>query len=326
MKVGIIGTGWGRTHCGTFRAAGCEIAAFLGRDAQQVEQVASEEGVGIATTDPRDLEACDVIVIASPTSTHLEYLHRFRHKPILCEKPLSPAPLSDNDLRTFEDLQTLETATVFINYAFPFLDSIRALDRQIDEDRLGTVHRIILQVGVSFPAEKSPIGWFHDVAVHPLSWVLHRFGRFDLERFFVGRGPADVSTLFLNGSQQLDAMLYPLPRTGLRLDWTLIGSRGVACLGGGFQPGREWWFDPLLVDDEPVTRGEYSRGDSRDGRDGDRRLEDIWYRANRRAVAQFCAVLRGESTVEGALTRGSFDLRKAAEMERMLAPLLEADR
>ena len=64
MRVGIIGTGWGRTHCGTFRAAGWEIAALAGRRLDDVTAVAAAEGVPRATADPDELEDCDVIVVA----------------------------------------------------------------------------------------------------------------------------------------------------------------------------------------------------------------------------------------------------------------------
>ncbi len=51
LKVGIIGTVWGRIHCGTFRQAGCEIAALVGQDAAKAAEVAAAEGVPVGTND-----------------------------------------------------------------------------------------------------------------------------------------------------------------------------------------------------------------------------------------------------------------------------------
>ncbi|MEO1085034.1 MAG: Gfo/Idh/MocA family oxidoreductase [Acidobacteriota bacterium] len=195
MDVGIIGTGWGRIHCGTFRAAGCRIAALLGRDAAQTRDVARLEGVPIGTDDPADLEGCDVIVVASPTSSHFDYLRRFRHKAVFCEKPLYDRPLTEREI------DELSGGEVFVNYAFPFLDSSRHLDRWLADGKIGDVQRVLLRVGVRFEGTKSPAGWFHDVAVHPLSWLLHRFGAFTAKSFHVGSGPASISAIFQREGQ-----------------------------------------------------------------------------------------------------------------------------
>ena len=274
LSVGLIGTGWGRIHCGTFRAAGCEIKALLGPDEQKVSEVAREEGVEIATSDVSRLDGCDIIVIASPTASHLEYLQRFRHKAVFCEKPLSHRPLANDELSSLSG---------FVNYAFPFLDSARAIDELLDRGRLGTVERALLRVGVRLDADKDSIAWFHDVAAHPLSWLVHRFGVYTLQAFHAGPGPSSLGAVFVNGPQQLDVSLYHLPSTGLRFELDLIGERAVVNLTGGFSPQADWFFDPLRLDGRPVTGGEYDEG------------EGIWYRANRlrlrRITAPSCAVI-----------------------------------
>ncbi len=307
MRVGIIGTGWGRTHCGTFRAAGCEVVALAGRRQSEVEDVAAAEGVPLATTDVAALTGCDVIVIASPTDTHLGYLRRFADHPVLCEKPLLGAPPAP------DALDGLGLAPQFVNYAFPFLDSTRAIDGLLEEGRLGRVRRILLAVGVRFPASKTPAGWFVDVAAHPLSWLLHRFGEFRPACHRVGAGTADVGVILVRDGLQLDAALYWLPETGIRIDLKLVGERASLDLRGGYRPDRAWWFEPLRLDGEACGSAEHSAD------------EDIWFRANRRAVALFCAVLRGEISRQDALGQGGFDLTKALAMERMLTPLLRDD-
>jgi dTDP-4-dehydrorhamnose reductase len=304
MKVGIIGTVWGRVHCGTFRQAGCEVAALVGRNAARAAQIAAEEGVPVGTDDLAVLDDCDVIVVASPTATHVEYLERFRDKPLLCEKPLCgqvPDPAW---------LARLAGARIYVNYTFAFLDSARALAQKIQAGALGHVSRILLQVGVRFSPDKSPAAWFMDVAVHPLSYLLHVFGPFRTETFAVGKGRANIGVLLSSSEQMLDVALYDHPATGIQIDMTVIGDSATARLSGGFRPGRDWWFEPLLINDAPFSDGEY------------RYTEDIWYRANRRAVRTFCEVLRGERSAADARAAGLFDLGRAAQMETMLAPLL----
>jgi len=304
MKVGIIGTVWGRIHCGTFRQAGCEVTALVGRDADKAAHVAAEEGVPVGTDDLAALDDCDVVVIATPTATHVEYLEQFRHKLVLCEKPLCgqvPDPAW---------LERLSDSRIYVNYAFSFLDSARLLEQKIRNGELGDVHRILLQVGVKFPPDKTPAAWFMDVAVHPLSFLLHVFGPFRIETFAVGKGRANVGVLLSNTDQMLDVSLYDMAVTGIQIDMSVIGTAAKARLSGGFRPGRDWWFEPLLIRNAPFTDGEY------------RYAEDIWYRANRRAVRTFCEVLRGERSHADGEALGLFGLAKAAQMETMLAPLL----
>ena len=304
MKVGIIGTGWGRLHCGTFRQAGCQVTTLVGRDADKAARVAAIEGVPVGTNDLEALEDCDVVVIASPTATHIDFLERFKDKFVLCEKPLCG--------RVFDPawLARLSASPIYINYTFSFLDSARVLAQKIQAGHLGKVHRILLHVGVNLPIEKTPAEWFMEVAVHPLSFLLHLFGPFRTDTFMVGNGQANVGVLLSNADQMLDVALYDHPIPGIHIEMTVIGDSATAQLGGGFRVGQDWWFDPLLINGMAYTDGEY------------RYAEDIWYRANRRAARTFCEVVRGERTHADGEALGLFGLARAAQMETMLAPLL----
>ena len=304
IKVGIIGTVWGRLHCGTFRQAGCEVTAMVGRDPAKAAAVAAAEGVPVGTDDPAVLDDCDVIVISSPTATHADYLDRFRGKPILCEKPLCGQVPDEAWVAGFDGLP------VYVNYTFSFLNSAQVLAEKVREGHLGKVHRILLEVGVNLPADKTPAEWFMEVAVHPLSFLLHVFGPFHTDAFSIGKGHANVGVLMSNAEQMLDVSQYDHPGQGIRIDMMVIGDAANARLSGGFRVGQDWWFDPLLINGMPFTDGEY------------RYAEDIWYRANRRAVRTFCEVLRGQRSHEQAEALGLFRLARAAQMETMLAPLI----
>src|SRR5262249_17458756 len=62
VRVGIIGTNWGRMHVGGFRGAGVEIAGLCGSDREKTARIAREEGVALATTRVDELcAAVDVV-------------------------------------------------------------------------------------------------------------------------------------------------------------------------------------------------------------------------------------------------------------------------
>ncbi|MEM9491105.1 MAG: Gfo/Idh/MocA family oxidoreductase [Myxococcota bacterium] len=88
MRVGIIGTNWGRTHIGTFRRCGVEVHALVGTDGPAVAAIAAAEDVPIGTDDVAVLDAVDIVVIATPTPVHRQFVERFPDKAVLCEKPL----------------------------------------------------------------------------------------------------------------------------------------------------------------------------------------------------------------------------------------------
>src|SRR5262245_38143661 len=63
MRIGIIGTNWGRMHIGAFRAAGAEVVALCGLDAGRARSVATEERIPLATTDVAELIAASEAVV-----------------------------------------------------------------------------------------------------------------------------------------------------------------------------------------------------------------------------------------------------------------------
>jgi myo-inositol 2-dehydrogenase/D-chiro-inositol 1-dehydrogenase len=92
MRIGIIGTQWGRMHIGAFRGAGAEVFGICGRDPDKTSRIAREEHVPFATTDVRAMcEHVDAIVVAGPDGLHYEHtkiaLECGRH--VLSEKPLT---------------------------------------------------------------------------------------------------------------------------------------------------------------------------------------------------------------------------------------------
>ncbi len=113
ISIGVIGAGgMGSRHAVNLQrhVKGAQVVAIYDLDQARAGQVAEECGSAKAFQDPAQLiqdAGIDAVVIASPDSTHAEFVHAClrHHKPVLCEKPL--ATKADEALKIIEAEQTL---------------------------------------------------------------------------------------------------------------------------------------------------------------------------------------------------------------------------
>ncbi len=127
MRVGIVGTGWGRMHVGAFRAAGAEITALCGRDADKTAAIARSEGVPLATTDIDELCAhADVVVVASSDAAHVAHVRAAlaAGRPVLCEKPLATTAA---DARALADAARDAGIPAAVCFPYRMLGAVRAV-------------------------------------------------------------------------------------------------------------------------------------------------------------------------------------------------------
>jgi myo-inositol 2-dehydrogenase / D-chiro-inositol 1-dehydrogenase len=300
MRVGILGTAWGRVHVGTFRATGCEVLTIVGRDRARAEAVARE--LGVPHADPERLEEVDIVVVATPIHDHASAIARWCHKTIYCEKPLlgrTPDPAF---------LELVARTRMTVAYAFPFLEALGQLRAWVA--RSGALVSAELEIAVRLPHLPDPRQWLREIAVHPLSGLTHALGPLDaLDHHFA---PDEARARLRCGDAPVHVRLHPWDRDGFCFTIRVACTGGRATLVGGYFGGSPggWAFAPLAIDGEnaraPVV--------------GD----DVWMPANHRAVAAFVAVVRGEMSPAVARAQGSFDGTRAVEMESRLGPLLDA--
>jgi myo-inositol 2-dehydrogenase / D-chiro-inositol 1-dehydrogenase len=100
IRIGVIGTGvMGADHARTLsrHVSGVILKAIYDADAMRAKIVADETGAETVAMSPAALiedRAVDAVLIASPDATHKELVLACiaARKPVLCEKPLAPAP------------------------------------------------------------------------------------------------------------------------------------------------------------------------------------------------------------------------------------------
>lgn len=215
-RVAILGARWGRTHVGTFRRAGCEVVAIVGSTPEQSRAVAEAEG--IAGWDEGAIERADVVVVATPTPSHLELASRWSKKDVFCEKPFAGA-------RAREALaDAVAAGRVWVNYAQPFLRASEDAARRVQRGKIGGEVRAEVAVRARLDEEPPSRALLLEIAVHPLSFVHHLLGR---DR------RTDVRMDALEGERGID------------VDVALVGSDGRIDLSGRYRPGRGWDWGPL---------------------------------------------------------------------------------
>jgi myo-inositol 2-dehydrogenase / D-chiro-inositol 1-dehydrogenase len=97
ISIGVIGAGgMGSRHVMNLHryVKGARVVVIYDLDQVRARQVAAECGTAQAFSDPLQLiqdAAVNAVVIASPDSTHAEFVHAClrQRKPVLCEKPLA---------------------------------------------------------------------------------------------------------------------------------------------------------------------------------------------------------------------------------------------
>ena len=298
-RVAILGARWGRTHVGTFRAAGCEVIAIVGADPARSREVAAAEGVFGSILE--DVASADVVVVATPVDTHARLVEAFADKHLLCEKPFAGAASLD------PRAEVAARPHVWTNYAMPFLATAREVARLVRAGRIGPPERARVRVWTRIPGGgPEPDRREHmDVAVHPLAFLRTLVGPLVRRSEPVAGATATLDA----GACAVHLGLGARERPGITVAVALEGAGGSIGLEGSWEPGRTWAWGPVLVDGAAVPSTE-----ARD--DG-----DVWYDANCRAVARFVDVIRGHATAAGAREDGLLDAATALELERGVADL-----
>lgn len=108
-----------------------------------------------STNELSDLYNCDAIIIASPNSTHFEYIKKLLSDYegyIFCEKP----PVTSlKDLNELERLSHKDKSRIFFNFNFRFSELSNSINKQLNSEQLGKITHIniISTQGLAFKKE-----------------------------------------------------------------------------------------------------------------------------------------------------------------------------
>jgi predicted dehydrogenase len=164
----VVGTGFGaRVHVPAFRAAGFDVVALVGRDAQKTARRSERVGVANACTSLADalaLPGVDAVSIATPPATHaalaIDACGAGRH--VICEKPFA---LDAGEAAAMLAAATGAGVTALVGHEFRWAPdralTARAIaDGMIGEPRMATLVQYVPLV--ADPDARVPDWWFDE--------------------------------------------------------------------------------------------------------------------------------------------------------------------
>ncbi|MBL8949835.1 MAG: Gfo/Idh/MocA family oxidoreductase [Myxococcaceae bacterium] len=235
MRVGIVGTSWGRMHIGAFRAAGAEVVALCGGNLEKTRGIAQREGIALATNDVaalcRDVE---LVVVASPDAMHRDHVKSALAlgKHVLCEKPLAMTLDEANDLATTAEASGRRCAVSFPYRQLPPLTALRKW--------LPRVREIDVTLRSSFVTTLEGSGDFGGMS-HVIDAALWLAGG-DAESVAAAISGQSVSiNVALRGGGVLNLVHRPTVEPGIHGTWSIAGDGFEAGFFAGYQPSLSGW-------------------------------------------------------------------------------------
>jgi myo-inositol 2-dehydrogenase/D-chiro-inositol 1-dehydrogenase len=196
LRFGIIGTGRiGDMHA---RIVAVQPDAVVTWCFDVFEENARRTAAAVGAKSTTDLDALlgaddvDVVLIASPTNTHVEMILRSVEagKPILCEKPI------DVDIERVEECrEKLEAFNAFIQLGFNrrFDPSHAGVKDAVAKGEIGDLELLVITSRDPGPPPPRAIleacgGLFRDTTIHDM----------DMARFVMGEDPVEVFAMAAN--------------------------------------------------------------------------------------------------------------------------------
>lgn len=279
-RVGVIGTGWGRTHVAAFRRAGWEVTALCGRSLARTARVAQEEGIPWYTTDYQALVGrsdVDLVVVASPHHLHaaMATAALVVGKHVLCEKPMA---FTVNQARAMVDIASRYPDRIAaVNFPSRFIPTLQQL-RELLPERLGSLWDVRHTALVRFPPDSRQWAWdplvslgeLGEMGSHLLDQTLWLTGQLitGVMAWAVGEKGEDLAVQpgtinkrvgFLCRFQGGGVGFFSSGdghEPGIRIAWEGVGERGVVRWRLGYDPRLGGWYVDAVEGVDPEGKVE----------------------------------------------------------------------
>jgi predicted dehydrogenase len=166
LRIAVIGAGWGaQLHLAAHGATpSADVVAICSRTRSTAEAVAAKHGVPSVYTsfdEMADREQPDVISIATPPDSHLQYVKAAAERGchVLCDKPVSLTAAEAEEMLRAVDDAGVRHATGFISQLMPEILKLRSL---VSDGAIGEVREVHSRAPLGTPV--LPMTWVYDAA------------------------------------------------------------------------------------------------------------------------------------------------------------------
>ena len=195
------------------------------------------------TNELSNLFSCDVIIVASPNSTHLEYIQKFIENSkcyIFCEK----LPVTSLDgIKYLENLPKEDKKRIFFNFNLRFSELNEILKQNNYSDELGKLVHINIISSMGYAFKKRYLNSWHsdgqenlyniteNSAIHWIDLMIYNFGEsissINFPRLVSKNGTAfDTDLINLKFKNELSVSIFASYATPLIDDIIILGTNG----------------------------------------------------------------------------------------------------
>ncbi len=195
------------------------------------------------TNELSNLFSCDVIIVASPNSTHLEYIQKFIENSkcyIFCEKP----PVTSLDgIKYLENLPKEDKKRIFFNFNLRFSELNGILKQNNYSDELGKLVQINIISSMGYAFKKRYLDSWHsdgqenlyniteNSAIHWIDLMIYNFGEsissINFPRLVSKNGTSfDTDLINLKFKNELSVSIFASYATPLIDDIIILGTNG----------------------------------------------------------------------------------------------------
>ena len=195
------------------------------------------------TNELSNLFDCDVVIVASPNFTHLEYIQKFIENSkchIFCEKP----PVTSLDgIEYLENLSMEDKKRVFFNFNLRFSELDEILKQNNNSEKIGKIIQINIISSMGYAFKKRYLDSWHsdgqknlyniseNSAIHWIDLMVYNFGEsvssINFPRLISKNGTSfDTDLINLKFKNELSVSIFASYATPLIDDIVILGTNG----------------------------------------------------------------------------------------------------
>lgn len=251
-KIGINGAKYMGSLIDSYEKLGYKIDTIVVKNPENYKNFCKTHSIENCTSDIEALGLCDQIIIVDPENITYDFLMRHKTKHIV----FSSLPHIANREEYEKFLELFENSNFYTLLEFNQLITIRKIKEQIQNDSIGPINSIFIDIGVKNQNETQKN--FQEIIINPMSFINNYFNAFKLDYSDYNENMKSVLTHHMSGDQRMTINFFKLWYDGIKLIMRMVGDEGEIRVEGRYTEESGWSFKPVKQNDVKYGQGESS--------------------------------------------------------------------